>query len=51
VFDTRKAERELAELDRLDRPQTAAEQQRAQDLAQNIRLVKDYGVDPKELES
>jgi hypothetical protein len=49
-MDVRKAEQRLAELDKIDGPQSAAEAQEAQRLAQNLRLVERYGVDPAELE-
>jgi hypothetical protein len=50
AFDPDRARRELAQLDAIDRPQTDSEQCRAQELAQNLRLVDTYGVDPGEIE-
>jgi hypothetical protein len=48
--DVKKARERLEELDRIDRPQTAAEAQESQRLAQNLRLVDQYGVDPEEVD-
>jgi hypothetical protein len=50
MFDTEKARERLEELDQIDGPQTVAEARESQRLAQNLRLVDRYGVDPKEID-
>jgi hypothetical protein len=49
-MDTDKARQRLAQLDKIDRPQTAEEARESQRLAQDLRLVDQYGVDPEEID-
>lgn len=49
MFDVEKARERLEELDQIDGPQTTEEAQESRRLAQNLRLVDQYGVDPKDV--
>lgn len=49
MFDVEKARQRLERLARIDGPQTPEEAQESRELAQGIRLVETYGVDPDEI--